>query len=81
MLRNAVEECYSLVIKLAIQKYMKKRKKWRWNLRCNTVEEDDNEDYIDGAPPPKRRRIQENDPLISSDDDDDTDSSSCGCDD
>ena len=53
---------------------MKKRKKWSWNLRCNTVV-DDNEDNIDGVPSPKRRRIQENDPLISSDDDDDTDSS------
>ena len=75
MLRNVVEEYDSLVIKLAIQKYMKKGKKWSWKLRCNTVEEDDNEDNIDGAPSPKRRRIQENDPLISSDDN--TDSSSC----
>ena len=48
---------------------MKKGKKWNWNLCCNTVEEVDNEDNIDGAPPLKRRRIQENDPLISSDDD------------
>ena len=68
MFRYVVEECDTLVIKLAIQKYMKKRKKWSWNLRCNTVEEDDKEDNIDGAPPPKRRRIEENGPLISSDD-------------
>ena len=58
---------------------MKKGKKWNWNLCCNTVEEDDNEDNIDGAPPLKQMRIQENDPLVSSDDD--TDSSSSDCDD
>ena len=59
MLPYIVEEYDSLVVKLAIQRV-------GTGTFVATLEEDDNEDNIDGAPPPKRRHIEENDSLISS---------------